>query len=87
MKFTVFKGAERKAGSKWKTKWYFRLTAANGKIVAQSQGYTRLESAMSTIKSIKSAWKFVIVIDRSEPKIPGVSQSKQIGFENFGYVG
>lgn len=35
-------------------KWYFRLRAANGQIVAQSEAYSRRIDALSTIQSIAS---------------------------------
>lgn len=33
-------------------KWYFRLRAANGQVVAQSEGYSRRVDALNTIQSI-----------------------------------
>ena len=33
--------------------WYFRLRAANGKIIAQSEGYTRKRNALKGIRAIK----------------------------------
>lgn len=35
--------------------WRFRLKAANGEIVAQSEGYTRKESALDTLRMIARA--------------------------------
>lgn len=42
-KFTVFQGADKL--------WYFHITASNGKIIAQSEGYTRRRSAVQAILS------------------------------------
>jgi hypothetical protein len=40
----------------WKSlidgRWYFNLTSANGKIVAQSEGYERCRSALKIIKTM-----------------------------------
>lgn len=33
--------------------WYFRIKAANGEIIAQSEGYTRKESALTTIHLLR----------------------------------
>jgi uncharacterized protein YegP (UPF0339 family) len=35
--------------------WYWRLRARNGEIVAQSEGYTRRESAEDTLRMIAKA--------------------------------
>ncbi len=45
-KFEVFKGID--------DLFYFRLVAANGQVVAASEGYTRKRNALKTIKAIKS---------------------------------
>lgn len=34
-------------------RWYFRIRAANGKIVAQSEAYTRRTDAQATAQSIR----------------------------------
>jgi uncharacterized protein YegP (UPF0339 family) len=34
-------------------KWYFRIVAGNGEIVAQSEGYSRRLDAVSTANSLK----------------------------------
>ena len=34
-------------------RWYFRFVAANGQIMAQSEGYTRKENAEKAVQSIK----------------------------------
>ena len=35
--------------------WRWRLRARNGEIVAQSEGYTRKESALDTLRMVASA--------------------------------
>jgi uncharacterized protein YegP (UPF0339 family) len=35
--------------------WYFSVRSANGKIVAQSEGYTRRENAMKTATLLATA--------------------------------
>lgn len=37
--------------------WYFQVTAANGKIVAQSEGYNNREDCLKTMNSLK--WKLI----------------------------
>jgi len=44
--FHVFKSKKNKL-------WYFHLKSRNGKKVCQSEGYTRKESVLSTISSMK----------------------------------
>lgn len=34
-------------------RWYFRIRAENGQIVAQSEAYSRKTDAMSTVQSIR----------------------------------
>ena len=34
-------------------RWYFRIKAANGEIIAQSEAYTRKESAVGTAQLIR----------------------------------
>jgi uncharacterized protein YegP (UPF0339 family) len=46
-KFVVFKSEENDL-------WYFHLRSGNGKIIAQSEGYTRKRNALNGIKAIKS---------------------------------
>ena len=42
-KFVVFKGFD----------WYFRLVAANGEVILQSEGYTRRVDCVDTIQTIQ----------------------------------
>lgn len=44
-KFTVFEGADRQ--------WYWRLSSANGQIVAQSEGYRRQSGATAGVRAAK----------------------------------
>jgi len=46
-KFEVF------IGNAVDRQWYFRLRAANGKIIAQSEGYSRKRNALKGIAAIK----------------------------------
>lgn len=34
-------------------RWYFRMKAPNGEIIAQSEGYKRIEDAQKTVQVIK----------------------------------
>lgn len=45
-KFQVFKGEDEQ--------YYFRLKAANGEIICQSQGYTTKQSCIGGIEAIKT---------------------------------
>lgn len=36
-----------------KKRWYFRIRAENGQIIAQSEAYSRRIDAMSTVQSIR----------------------------------
>jgi len=63
MRWEIFKG---KNGQ-----YYFRLKAANGEIVAQSEGYKQKQSAVNTIYSIEDTFAdtFTLdIIDKSEGK-------------------
>lgn len=44
-RFELFKGKDKK--------WFFRLKATNGKIIAQSEGYNRRASALKGIQSVR----------------------------------
>ena len=55
-KFEVFEGEAT-------PEWYFRLRATNGKIVCQSEGYSRKRNALKGIAAIKKcAGKARVVI-------------------------
>ncbi|MBT9158773.1 MAG: hypothetical protein DDT26_00020 [Dehalococcoidia bacterium] len=43
-------------------RWYFRLRATNGQIVAQSEGYSRRTDALSTVESIRAGVKMAPVV-------------------------
>lgn len=45
IKFEIFKATNGQ--------FYFRIKSSNGQIIAQSEGYTRKESAKDTIDTIK----------------------------------
>jgi len=45
-KFEVFEGEAT-------PEWFFRLRAGNGKIIAQSEGYSRKRNALKGIRAIK----------------------------------
>lgn len=49
MKFEVF----HRRNLLGKKRWYFRIRAENGQIVAQSEAYSRKIDAMSTIQSLR----------------------------------
>lgn len=49
MKFEVF----HRRNLLGKMRWYFRIRAENGQIVAQSEAYSRKIDAMSTIQSLR----------------------------------
>ena len=42
--------------------WYFRLVAANGKIIAQSEGYSRPRNALKGIAAIKKIAKSAPIV-------------------------
>lgn len=44
-------------------KWYFRVIAGNGEVVAQSEGYSRRIDAMSTIRLIRSQLPSAEIVD------------------------
>ena len=48
MKFEYFKATNGN--------WYWRLKAANGEIVAQSEGYTTKQSCLHGISVVKSSY-------------------------------
>lgn len=54
MKFEIFKNR--------KGQYCFRLIASNGKIVCQSESYTRLLNCKNGIKSVKKCGKAKVVI-------------------------
>lgn len=45
-KFEIFKSSDN-------NQYYFRLLASNGRIICQSEGYTRKASALNGIKAVK----------------------------------
>ena len=45
--FEIFRGRDKQ--------WYFRVRASNGKIVCQSEGYTRQRNCYGGIKAVLSA--------------------------------
>lgn len=50
----------------WKAKngqWYFRLRAANGKVVCQSEGYTRKHSCLKGMRAIRDALYFAVIVE------------------------
>ena len=55
-KFQMFKGED--------DKWYFRLKAPNGKIVAQSEGYNTRSSCFNGIESVQvNAPKAAVIVE------------------------
>lgn len=55
MTFEIFKGINGQ--------FYFRIKAANGEKVAQSEGYTQKQSALNTVNLIKREAGSAQVID------------------------
>ena len=49
MKFELF----HRRNMLGKRRWYFRIRAENGQIVAQSEAYSRKIDAMSTVQSVR----------------------------------
>lgn len=47
MQFEVFKSDHNQ-------QWYWRIVAANGQKVAQSEGYHNKQDALATIRSVRS---------------------------------
>jgi len=45
-RFELFKSEDN-------SQWYFRLIAKNGRIICQSEGYTRKSNALNGIRSVK----------------------------------
>lgn len=56
MKINIFKS---------KGQWYFNIKSANGKIVAQSEGYTRKHNALKTISAMKAAVASAEIVDQA----------------------
>jgi len=54
-KFEIFKGSD--------DKYYFRLKAANGEIIAQSQGYATKQGAQDGIASVKKNAPIATTVD------------------------
>jgi uncharacterized protein YegP (UPF0339 family) len=48
--------------------WYWRLRAKNGRIVAQSEGYSRKSSCLKTIEQIQDSAHGAIIEQVKEPK-------------------
>lgn len=46
-------------------RWYFRIRAANGEMVAQSEAYTRKASAEATVRAIMRAAASADVINKN----------------------
>jgi uncharacterized protein YegP (UPF0339 family) len=46
-----------------KSKWYFRVRAANGQTVAQSEGYSRRLDAVATAHSLKAGLANAVIPD------------------------
>lgn len=42
-------------GTQWPDRWYFRVRAANGEIVAQSEGYTSKAAAEKGVRALRRA--------------------------------
>ena len=58
MKFHVFQSTQNH-------QWYFHLRARNGKIIAQSEGYSRQQNAIEAVRKIQaSAQHSRVVIKR-----------------------
>lgn len=47
MRFEVFRG-------KFRRRWYWRLVADNGEVIAQSEGYHNRADALSTVRLIQT---------------------------------
>jgi uncharacterized protein YegP (UPF0339 family) len=43
--------------------WFFRVRAANGEIIAQSEGYSRRIDAMSTIRLLRAQLANAEIVD------------------------
>jgi uncharacterized protein len=54
-KFEIFKGADGK--------YYFRLKAGNGEIIAHSQGYSSKQGAQDGIASVKKNAPIATTVD------------------------
>lgn len=54
-KFEIFKGTNGK--------YYFRLKAGNGEIIAQSEGYSSKQAAQDGIASVKKNAPIAITVD------------------------
>ncbi len=46
MKVIIFKSKKNK-------QWYFHIVGSNGKVIAQSEGYTRRSNCGKTVSSLK----------------------------------
>lgn len=44
-------------------RWYFRVRASNGKVVAQSEAYSRRIDAVATVQSLKAGLSSAEVTD------------------------
>lgn len=54
-KFEIFKGTNGK--------YYFRLKAGNGEVIAQSEGYSSKQAAQDGIASVKKNAPIAITVD------------------------
>ena len=52
----------------WRSKkddqWYWHLAAANGEVVAQSEGYTTRDSCLQGIQAARGAAEHAIIIEK-----------------------
>jgi uncharacterized protein YegP (UPF0339 family) len=68
-KFELFKDADGK--------FRFRLKAANGEIIASSEGYKSKTGAENGIKSVKTNAPGATVVDKTKPTVPTKPEEKR----------
>ncbi len=66
-KFELFKGSD--------DKYYFRLKAANGEIVAHTQGYATKQGAQDGIVSVKKNAPIATTVDLTKPVTTSVHKT------------
>lgn len=55
LKIQKFTGKSRKPRKEWKPAYFFRIVAANGEIIAQSEAYTTARARNKTVRLLVEA--------------------------------
>ena len=73
---------------KTKDEWYFRLKAANGEIVASSEGYKTKQGAMKGVASVQKNAKSsqIIIIDKDKKEMKPKQLVKELVKQEKDYM-